>query len=102
MGASVMNNAPNPNVKLVAGVALAVAAVGAYVYLKSHTLDVQELFIFLGPLVTYLLIGSKVEAETNKQNTKLDKIDAQTNGILDKRIKDAVHAVLDERENDGK
>src|SRR3546814_4555687 len=56
-------------------------------YTKSKNLDGAELFIFLGPLVTYFLIGSKVESEANRQNVKIDKIDHQTNGILDSRIK---------------
>lgn len=85
-----MNNNPNPNAKLWAGVLLAVLAMGAYLWMKSHDIDDAGFMVFVSPLVTYLLIGGKIEQETKDQNEKLDRIHRQTNGLLDKRYQEGV------------
>lgn len=100
------NQAPNPNVKLIAGVGLATVSLLLYAYLKVKQIETAEFIIFVGPLVTYLLIGGKVEHETNKQNEVLKKIDEQTNGVLENKIRkittEVVTKVLDDRDKQGK
>lgn len=94
-------NQASPNAKMWAGIILAVIMVPAYIYMKQNDIDEQGLFYLLGPVVTYMLIGSKVDAVTQDQNTKLDKIQEQTNGVLDKRIRDGVRAALKEYDENG-
>lgn len=91
-----MSQGANPNYKLIAGVVLAIVCLALYGYMKGHGMDTTELFIFVGPLVTYLLIGSKVEAETQKQNQVLAKIDEQTNGVLEGKIRRITSEVVHE------
>lgn len=78
---------PNPNQKMWAGVLLAVLAIGAYIYMKQMNIDEAGLMVFLTPLVTYLLIGAKVDKTTSDQNQQLDKIEKQTNGNLEREYR---------------
>lgn len=99
-----MNSNPNPNVKLVVGVILAVATLATYIVLRVNKIETGELLLFATPLVTFLLVGGKVENESAKQNEVLNKIDKQTNGVLDERIRrettKAVNEVLNNRADD--
>lgn len=74
----------NPNWKLVAGALLAVFMIPAYIYMKAHQIDHGDLFAVLTPLVVFLIIGAKVDEQSEHQNKKLDTIQRQTNGMLDK------------------
>lgn len=89
-------NQPNPNSKMWAGILLAVIMVPAYIYMKINSIDEQGLMLLMGPVVTYMLIGAKVEQVTQEQNHTLNKIQEQTNGVLDQRIKDGAKAALEE------
>jgi hypothetical protein len=80
-------NTPDPNTKLWAGVALAAVASVAYIVLKLNGISEQGLFVLLVPLVTFLIIGGKLETENQKQNKVLAKIDHQTNGVLEGKIR---------------
>lgn len=64
-----------------------------------------EYVSLLGPLAAGLLVVQRVEKRSDKQDEKLehqdavlDEIHENTNGVLTKRIKEAVQEVLDERE----
>lgn len=57
-----------------------------------------EYVSLLGPLAAGLLVVQRVEKRSDHQDEQLAQIHHQTNGVLDKRIKDGVRAALDERE----
>lgn len=91
-------NQANPNYKLWAGILLAIIMVPAYIYMKEKGLDDSGLMYLLGPIATYMLVGAKVEQVTQDQNQTLNKIQEQTNGVLDNRIQKAVLAALKDQE----
>ncbi|MGL5927876.1 MAG: hypothetical protein ACRCY8_02970 [Dermatophilaceae bacterium] len=80
---SIQPSQPNPNLKLVMGIVLVVVGAAGYVTLRVMEIDEAGFLLFLGPFATYLLIGSKVESQTQEQHVQLTKIEKQTNGMLD-------------------
>lgn len=81
----------NPN-KLY-GVILAVVGVAAYVTLSlvdDNGANVQNFVLFITPFITMLLVKDKLDdiKETGKT------IEHQTNGMLTKRINDALHSAI--------
>lgn len=90
-----MNTSPSPNAKLWAGFALTAIMIPAYILMRKWEIDDAGLLGLVSPLIMYLILGAKVDKVTAEQNEVLAKIDEQTNGILDKRIKKIVNEALD-------
>lgn len=95
---------PNPTAALIAAAVVALGVIGAVVGLdvSGHQGDVPTVLGLGGPLVAGLLAVARVDLHTAGQNATLDQhteqlatITAQTNGVLDKRIRDGVREVLD-------
>lgn len=76
--------------------------VGAFVALAIAGESTDTLERLAGPLLTAVIITGVVGASHKSQEGRLDTIQQQTNGRMDKRIRDSVNAVLDEREVRGK
>lgn len=87
--------------QLVAGLTLALAGIAAFLALviSGNADQVDKLVAFVGPSIAALLIiGNQArqhqdnQQRLDQQDQKLTKIDEQTNGVLTKRIQDAVKA----------
>lgn len=76
--------------------------VAAFVILATTGRSTGTLERLAGPLLTAVIVTGVVGASHKSQEGRLDKIQHQTNGQMDKRIRDGVNAVLDEREAGGK
>jgi hypothetical protein len=94
---------PNPTAALLAACAVAVAVIGAVVGLdvSGQQGDVATVLGIGGPLIAGLLAIARVDSVTAGQNSTLEQhgqqlatITAQTNGVLDKRIRDGVTIAL--------
>lgn len=70
----------------------------AFVVLALFGGDSRTLERIAGPLLTAVIVTGVVGASHKAQESKLDKIQNQTNGMMDKRIRTNVTAALDERE----
>lgn len=86
-----MNNegTDNTNGRLLiflAGVVFIVSVV-ALVVLESFGRSTTNLMSLVGPVVAGLLVGGHVSNLTSQQNRSIQKIEAQTNGVLDARIR---------------
>lgn len=93
----------NTTSRMIAGVVLFITLAVVYMVMTKNATDPTDLLFLGGPLITFLLIGQQVGAigdrnakETKKQNEALlkqddalAKITTQTNGVLDRRIRDA-------------
>lgn len=89
-----MNGSTNRTAFLWAAVGLVVVGVVGLVVLVLTGHDTAQLLGFLAGPLGALFVASQVYNVTGEQNTKLDKITAQTNGVLDKRILEGVTAAL--------
>lgn len=69
-----------------AGVVFIVSVV-ALVVLESFGRSTTNLMSLVGPVVAGLLVGGHVSNLTSQQNRSIQKIEAQTNGVLDARIR---------------
>lgn len=76
--------------------------IAAFVILAVSNSSTATLERLAGPLLTAVIVTGVVGASHKSQEGKLDQIQHQTNGRMDKRIRDGVNAVLDEREAKGK
>lgn len=104
-----------PTARLWAGVLLLLALGVGYVVMQARGLDPAPLVLFAGPLVTYLIVGSKVDGAAELQaagrkaqnatladqnatladhSQALAVITRQTNGVLDQRIREAAGAAV--------
>lgn len=79
-----------------AGVVIFVATLGALVTLELTGNKTETVMLLAGPVVAALLVNGHLSTKTDEQNVKLDKITAQTNGVLDGRIKTQTLAALAE------
>lgn len=86
----------SPNAKLWAGSALTAIMIPAYIMMKKWEIDDAGLIALVTPLIMYLILGAKVDKVTAEQNEVLAKIDENTNGILEKKIKKIVTEALAE------
>lgn len=84
---------------VLAGLMFTVTVV-ALVVLGLYDEDTRTLERLVGPLLTAVIVTGVVGALGKSQNSRLDKIEHQTNGELDEKIKRNVKAALDEREDD--
>ena len=73
-----------------------VVSVAAFVALEVTGNDTDGLLVLVGPVVAALLVTGQVRSETAKQNMTLDAIREQTNGVLNRRMREAVETVLKE------
>lgn len=90
-------------VKLLSGVVLLLATMGAYLYMKSQHMEDTGLLALVSPVITYLVIGGKVDAAADGQNATLAqhsetlaKISKNTNGELDRRIREGSREAITE------
>lgn len=79
---------------LIAGVVVFVASLGALVFLQAKGLGTAELIALAGPVVAALLVTGHVSRVTGEQNQQIERIERQTNGVLDERIKRQTIAAL--------
>lgn len=71
---------------LLAGVVF-IVSVAALVALEAMGRSTTNLMALVGPVVAALLVGGHVSNLTSQQNRSIQKIEAQTNGVLDARIR---------------
>lgn len=64
-----------------------VVSVAALVILESFGRSTVNLMALVGPVVAGLLVGGHMSNLTSQQNRSIQKIEAQTNGVLDARIR---------------
>lgn len=79
--------------KLMQVIVFAICVAG-YVALALQEAATAEYVTLIGPVLAVVIIQGRL----GKQDEKLDQINENTNGILTDRIKRAVRAALDERE----
>lgn len=72
--------------------------IAAFVILAVAGSETATLERLAGPLLTAVIITGVVGASHKSQDSKLEQIQHQTTGQLDKRIRTNVNAALDERE----
>ena len=85
-----MPSKANPTVVLVAGLAVVLATMVAYIYCAERNIDTAPLLAIVGPVIAGLLLQnglSRVEAQARQAVEN-------TNGKLDGGIRDAVAAEL--------
>ena len=80
--------------QLAAGVAVFLALLAAFVLLTLNHMDTAGLVALGAPVVGALLVTGHVSKVTSEQNATIAKIDKQTNGVMDARIRDGVQTVL--------
>jgi hypothetical protein len=73
------------------------ACVVGFVVLSLRHQDTGSFVTFVGPVLAGLFVTSHVNSRSDAQDSVLAKISEQTNGVLTKRIQDAVTAALDAR-----
>lgn len=74
------------------------AVLAAYVFLDHNGDDAGGLVQAVLVLAGFLGLGGHVEKTRRQANAQLTQIREQTNGVLDKRIRDGVAEVLAERD----
>lgn len=79
---------------LVVGTIVFVVTVAAVVVLQVTAHPTDQLLTLAGPVVAALLITGRIDHHADTEQTKLDRITAQTNGVLDQRIKSGTTAAL--------
>ncbi len=81
---------------LLAGVVVFITTAAAFVVLQVTGHPTDKLLTLAGPVVAALLITGRVDKHADDQEHVLTKIQQQTNGVLDKRIKNGAKAALRE------
>lgn len=74
------------------------AILGAYVFLSHQGDDAGGLIQAVLVLAGFLGLGGTVERTRRQANAQLNQIREQTNGVLDRRIREGVSAALAERD----
>lgn len=72
------------------------ATLGAYVWLSHDGGDTGSLISAVVTILGLLGVGVHSESRARKTNATLATIQEQTNGVLDRKIRDGVRAVLAE------
>jgi|GEM_PF-3973130 len=98
---STPNRTPDPandTALLAAGTIIVLATLGTYLALTltGYGDDTTELLAFITPVAAALLVIRKVDTGTAKQDQVLAQIERQTNGELDRRIREGTKASLAE------
>lgn len=89
-----MNPAVLQLAQLVAGTVITVATIAAWLWGKTHGVDTGELMAFVVPIVGALFLVTAVGRGTEAAQAAA----AQTNGMLDARVKAAVSSALADRD----
>lgn len=91
-----MQQRPDDTGLMVAGVIIVLATLGAYITLTltGYGADTTELLAFITPVVAALLIIRKVDSGQGRQEQVLQTIQRQTNGELDRRVREGTLASL--------
>ena len=76
------------------GVVIFLASLAAWLFGEMHGIDTNVVWMVSGPLLVALFIGTKVD----DAKTAAEQAVAQTNGVLDGRIKSSVAAALADRD----
>lgn len=77
-----------------------VVSVVALVILELNGRPTANLMTLVTPVVAALFVVDTINRRTAEQNQAISKIQEQTNGVLDQRIKDGVLAALNARDSD--
>lgn len=75
--------------RILAGVVF-VVSVAAFVALELLERETTGLLVLVGPVVAALLVNGKIDnvkKETERQSATLTRVERQTNGVLDERIR---------------
>lgn len=78
-----------------------VTSLAGYVALALQEKATAEYVTLVGPVIAALFVVSHLDRRSDQQDQVLGQIHEQTNGVLTKRIEEAVTAVLDRREGSG-
>lgn len=99
-----MSNDRDETPRLIIGLAalMFTVTVTALVVLGLWDQNTRTLERLVGPLLTAVIVTGVVGALGKSQNSRLGKIESQTNGKMDERIRENVKAVLDERKDEPK
>lgn len=76
------------------GVVIFLASLAAWLFGEMNGIDANVVWMVSGPLLVALFIGTKVD----DAKTAAEQAAAQTNGVLDGRIKSSVAAALADRD----
>jgi hypothetical protein len=82
---------------IVCGTLVLLACIAGVFYVLANGGDVSVALSFVGPIVLAVLGGVYNATKLDQVESKVAQVVVQTNGGLDKRIRDGVHAALDER-----
>lgn len=91
---AVVERAASTRDYLLGAVAVFALLLGAFVTLTLAGRDTGGLVAIGAPVLAGLLLAAKVQTVTQQQNETLAKIDRNTNGALDGRIREGVSSVL--------
>lgn len=75
-----------------------VTSLAGYVTLALQGKATAEYVTLVGPVIAALFVVGHMDKRSDRQDEVLGQIKENTNGVLDKRIKDGVRAALAERE----
>lgn len=78
-----------------------VTSLAGYVVLAIQGEPTAEYVTLVGPVIAAMFVVSHLDRRSDQQDQVLGKIQENTNGVLDRRIKDGVKAALAEREGPG-
>lgn len=71
-----------------------VITIAAYVVLEVRGRDTSGLIALVTPVLASLYVVARVERRTDAQDSALSRIEAQTNGVLDERIREGTKAAF--------
>ena len=84
----------DPNFKLAMAVVILMITIPVYYMLRVNEYDGLGLMALVGPLVTYLVIGARLDRDQDRTERYLTRIDYHTNGVLESKIaKGAAQAI---------
>ncbi|WP_129286721.1 hypothetical protein [Streptomyces sp. GZWMJZ-114] len=73
------------------------ACVVGFVVLSVTGKETGDFLSFVTPVLAAVFLSARLESRSDRQDETLAKISHQTNGVLTKRIEDAVSGALDKR-----
>lgn len=79
----------------------AALTIGGFVVLTLKGADTTAFIGLVTPILGAVFVINHLDHRSDKQDETLGQIKEQTNGVLDKRIKDGVLKALAEREDPG-
>ncbi|WP_413114797.1 hypothetical protein ACK1X7_07265 [Streptomyces sp. CY1] len=78
---------------------VAALVIAGFVVLTLKGADTTGFVALVAPVLGAVFVINHLDHRSDQQDMILQRISEQTNGVLDKRIKDGVRAALDESRN---